>query len=1096
MAVVLDAFASYVARLLTDMTREEVGILLGVSSEINSLSVKLGDLENILDDADRRNITDRSVQGWVRELKDAMYEAIDILDLCQLRAMERGPLAASTAGCCNPLLFCLRNPLFAHDIGSRIRALNRRLDGIKERSAQLRFLNLSSNKPRNSKVTSRRAAIRETTGEPVRSDVVVGEKIKEDTRELVEMLTEKEGSNSDIMVVAIVGVGGIGKTTLAREIFNHETIKDKFDKRIWLSINQDFDKAELLRTAITLAGGDHSGEKAMAVLMPALAAALAGKKLLLVMDDVWSHKAWEDVLETPLVNAALREGSRVMVTTRDVRVARAMKAVQPYHHVDKLGPEDAWLLLKKQVVSNEINEANIDMLKDIGMEIIAKCDGLPLAVKVMGGLLCQKERNRSDWEKVLNDSAWSVAGMPEELNYAVYLSYEDLSPCLKQCFLHYSLLPKNIVFGYDIIVGMWISEGFVHGSSLDELEESGRQYYKELIVRNLIEPDKEYIDQYHCTMHDVVRSFGQCVSGDEALVAHNGEIGIISKLNSEKFLRLCIETRGSESGELQWSMLQGQRSLRTLISIGQFNIMPGDSLIAFSSLRTLHIQSANVAPLLDTLYQLKHLRYLSIRYCDISRLPENIGKMKFLQLISLRGCERLTKLPNSIVKLGQLRYLSLTGTSINVGIPRGFGGLTNLRKLYGFPALMCGDWCSLEELGPLFQLRDLAIKGLENVSAASLATKAKLGAKEHLTYLTLGCSSRLGDDGLATKEGNASEEEQGRIVEVFDELCPPPCLESLDIGGYFGQRLPRWMMSSTAMVALKFLRFLTMDDLAFCTKLPDGLCQLPCLQLLQVDHAPAIRRVGPDFQRPYHGHPPQAEAAFPRLHRLEFIGMVEWEEWEWEERTDVQALPVLEVLLLKRCKLRRVPPGLASHARALKKVYIYEVQHLSSLESLASIIELDVFNNPNLEKITNLPKLRSLTIVKCPKMKVLHGVPTIQRLGLEDYCMETLPTYLQNVNPRHLLLDCSLPLLTSIATGKWDKLCHIQRVNAYARDGRNPRKWYVMYTGEPKNIETNIVDRSSKLGGDEEEQQVGTRTPSQAKKKVCRRRGDGLNNTH
>jgi hypothetical protein len=663
--------------------------------------------------------------------------------------------------------------------------------------------------------------------------------------------------------------------------------------------------------------------------------------------------------------------------------------------------------------------------------------------------------------------------MPEELNYAVYLSYENLSPCLKQCFLHCSLLPKNIVFGYDIIVGMWISEGFVHGSSLDELEETGRHYYKELIVRNLIEPDKEYIDQYHCTMHDVVRSFGQCVAGDESLVAHNEEIGIISKLNTQKFLRLCIETRGSESSELQWSTLQAQRHLRTLITFGHFNIKPGDSLIAFPSLRTLHIQSSNVAALVDSLYQLKHLRYLSIRYCDISRLPEKIGKMKFFQLISLRGCENLTKLPDSIVKLGHLRYLSLTGTSITNGIPRGFGGLTNLRKLYGFPAHMHGNWCSLEELGPLSQLRDLAIKDLDNVSATSFAAKARLGAKEHLTYLTLGCSSKLGDAGLITEEGSTSEEEQRRIEEVFDELCPPPSLESLDIGGYFGQRLPRWMMSSKAMVALKFLRFLTMDDLAFCSQLPDGLCQLPCLQLLQVDHAPAIKRVGPDFQGAYHhhchGHPSQAGAIFPRLHRLEFIGMVEWEEWEWEEQTYVQAMPVLELLLLKRCKLRRIPPGLVYHARALKKLCIYEVQQLSSLKNLTSIVELDVFHNPNLESITNLPGLQKLTIYKCEKMKFLHGMPSIQRVGLEDYRMETLPRYLQSVSPKHLLVDCSRALLTSIATAQsgtqWDKVKHIQHVSAYARDGPNPRKWYVFSTREPENFETNIIGSSSKPEG-------------------------------
>ncbi|CAN6284065.1 unnamed protein product [Urochloa humidicola] len=224
MAVVLDAFASYIASLLTEMAREELAMLLGVASDIDSLGVKLRDLKNFLSDADRRNITDQSVhvQGWVRELKNAMYDATDILDLCQLIAMERGVSAANTHGCCNPLLFCLRNPLFAHNIGNRIRVLNQRLDVIKERSTQFRFINLGSCMEHNSKLTSHPAANRETTGEPVRSDAVIGEKIKEDTRELVDKLTVKGHINRGIMVAAKVGVGGIGKTTLAREIFNDD----------------------------------------------------------------------------------------------------------------------------------------------------------------------------------------------------------------------------------------------------------------------------------------------------------------------------------------------------------------------------------------------------------------------------------------------------------------------------------------------------------------------------------------------------------------------------------------------------------------------------------------------------------------------------------------------------------------------------------------------------------------------------------------------------------------------------------------------------------------------------------------------------------
>jgi len=316
MAMVLDAFASYVQNMLTQMVSEEVHMLLGVGDEIDKMDVKLRDLKNFLADADRRNITETTVQEWVGQLKRAMYEAADILDLCQLKAMENGPSTVDV-GCFNPLLFCMRNPSHAHNIGTRIKELNKGLDTIKERSAAFSFINLGSYEDRSSMMQASRFGNprRETSGEFNRSGVV-GETIKQDTRKLVEIiLTEKEG-NTNIMVVAIVGVGGIGKTTLAQKVFNDETMNSKFDKTIWLSINQDFDKVELLRAMIKLGGGEHGGEKALAVLQPILATTLKGKKIFLVLDDVWSHRAWGDVLETPIANVVAR-GSRVLVTTRE-----------------------------------------------------------------------------------------------------------------------------------------------------------------------------------------------------------------------------------------------------------------------------------------------------------------------------------------------------------------------------------------------------------------------------------------------------------------------------------------------------------------------------------------------------------------------------------------------------------------------------------------------------------------------------------------------------------------------------------------------------------------------------------------------------------
>ncbi|KAF7105354.1 hypothetical protein CFC21_106172 [Triticum aestivum] len=186
-------------------------------------------------------------------------------------------------------------------------------------------------------------------------------------------------------------------------------------------------------------------------------------------------------------------------------------------------------------------------------------------------------------------------------------------------------------------------------------------------------------------------------------------------------------------------------------------------------------------------------------------------------------------------------------------------------------------------------------------------------------------------------------------------------------------------------------------------------------------------------------------------------GMVEWEEWEWEEQ--VQAMPCLVELSLNNCKLTCVPPGLASNARALKKLVIDHVQNLSYLENFPFVVELRVHGIPDLERITNFPNMQKLTITKCQKLKVLECIPALVRLVLEDYAMEKLPEYMRYIKPMHLQLFCRPWLLASVAAGQsgleWDKFRHVEHVKVYAR--ARGRKWYVIYTsGDTGKFDSNI----------------------------------------
>jgi hypothetical protein len=228
MAAVLDALAPYVKRLITDMAQDEVSMLLGVFSGITKLEDNMEGLKAFVSDAERRRITDKSVQRWVTKLKNTMYDAIDILEHCQLEANKwresiGGSIEEKAPGCFQSLLFCLRNPVFPHGIGSCIKELNQLLEGIHKEAEKYRFnIGLGSNPDVRMQTATERYS--QKLASEFNESSIVGNKIEMDTKELGQLLITND-NHDNIKLLSIIGTGGMGKTTLAQKIFNETTLQ-------------------------------------------------------------------------------------------------------------------------------------------------------------------------------------------------------------------------------------------------------------------------------------------------------------------------------------------------------------------------------------------------------------------------------------------------------------------------------------------------------------------------------------------------------------------------------------------------------------------------------------------------------------------------------------------------------------------------------------------------------------------------------------------------------------------------------------------------------------------------------------------------------
>ncbi|XWS10203.1 hypothetical protein CRYUN_Cryun39dG0055000 [Craigia yunnanensis] len=792
--------------------------------------------------------------------------------------------------------------------------------------------------------------------------------------EILELLLSNDGSDNEVFVIPIIGMGGIGKTTLAQLVYNDNGVRSSFDHKSWVCVSEDFDAIAITKTILqSISSECCTNTNDLNLLQVKLKEKLVGKKVLLVLDDIW-HENYDDLT---ILLSPFRVGTKILVTTRSHNVSAILGTVKT-NPLQQLSEQDS-LSIFTQHALRASNFSGHPELKEVGENIVKKCAGLPLAAKAIGGLL-RTSLDPEVWKEISKSEIWDI---PEEkcgIIPALRLSYHHLPPYLKRCFAYCSILPKDYEFGEEEVILLWEAEGFLQrAKSKTQIEDLGSQYFRDLVSRSFFQKSDRYRSRF--VMHDLINDLAQSVAGD-----------ICSKLEDNKEQKISKRTRhssyvrGTLDGMKRFEAFYQTKHLRTFLPVSnkQLRIFPPvsglrlcrryswvtnnalvDLLPKLICLRVLSLKGYDIIELPNIFQKLRHLRYLDFSYTAIKNLPDSICTLYNLETLILYECEKLEKLPSNLPVLVNLHILEMSGAISMKGMPFGIGKLTNLRRLSNF-VLGKGDGHQIQEMKSLLNLKGkLSISGLENIVKAQDAWEAKLIDKASLDTLKLKWSTDF--------DNNRNKEVE---EEVLNLLEPHRMLTELLILNYGGTKLPIWIVNSS----LQNLLFLTLNNCKNCIALP-SLGKLPLLKLLFIGGMDELSRVGSEF------YGENQSNAFASLQRLCFKDMPKWKEWDLIDE-QVSKFPSLVELCIINCpQLFGMLPNRLDSLKTLK---------------IGGCTQLVV-------SLSDLPLLSELLINECAELVLRDNADflSIKKVHLSNIVKFSTPTE-RLVSTSTALVDCKI----------------------------------------------------------------------------------------
>ncbi|WVZ62307.1 hypothetical protein U9M48_012071 [Paspalum notatum var. saurae] len=646
---------------------------------------------------------------------------------------------------------------------------------------------------------------------------VVGFAVHE--RQLTELLTEEEDAAPEPRrrraLVAVCGMGGVGKTTLVTRVYERLVTARRFDCAAWVVVSKDYTVVGLLQEILRElhrdfrragSGSDDGTDDAGARyrwLVVAVRERLAKQRYLVVLDDVWNARLWSELRH------ALRDdepGSRVVITTRrrDVAMAAAPERIKM---LEPLREPEAWELFCAVAFRDVPGRACPSHLTTLATSMLERCGGLPLAIVTIGDLLALKEPTEFAWRNARDSLLWDTSSSDLGIGEAasiLNLSIDDLPHHLKKCFLSCSGYPEDMWIKRKILIRNWVAQGLAVDEQQRRAEDVADDYLDQIVQRNLVQvvQRNEFGRVKRFTIHDLIRD----------LIIHKSreEEGFLQLLKGKvtmdcnaRIRHLVVDRCGKKDSKFfsQWS------TLRTFTAYGSG--LGASTLSHIRLLTLLNLWFIEIKKLPDSLTNLHNLRYLGIRSTPVEELPEELGRLQKLQTLDAK-LTMVQRLPSSVAKLKSLRHLIVlkreTTDLLNpypgmaVQVPHGLENLTSLQTLKYVQA----HKKVVRSLAALEQLRSLELSGVNTDSlAADLSSSIS----------RLGCLQRLG---LETEHGADS-------VLKLESISPPPMqLQMLSLTGRLeGGKLPSWTCSLTSLVQLRLCRCrIAHDSLVLLAALP------------------------------------------------------------------------------------------------------------------------------------------------------------------------------------------------------------------------------------------------------------------------------------